>query len=235
MEKACEATTSLTSRPAPIHHSAPRPEPGPEIPRSGGLVGGRAPEEYPRPDTLRGQVLVGGAQRGHAFTPPPNPALRGTAGAGCHLSRGADPRPATLDPRLETPYYLDSLIREGAELKAEIDSKTERLRRINLALAECATFKDGQRTAHLAGAGWHVKVRLHEIVSFDQEKLLIFRDYLPEEKFAQLFKTVYEPTSKKAIDGFLAHADKDLAGGLRWCMNVKPGAPQVTYEKIGEE
>jgi hypothetical protein len=168
----------------------------------------------PRPQTASPRPI-----HHSSFIPPPN----GVARAGSHHSEGV------------APYRLDSLIREGAELKAEIDGKTERLRRINLALAECATFKDGQRTAHLAAAGWHVKVRLQEIVSFDQEKLLIFRDYLPEEKFAQLFKTVYEPTSKKAIDGFLAHADKDLAGGLKWCMNVKPGAPQVTYEKISEE
>ena len=129
------------------------------------------------------------------------------------------------------PWELESLIREGAELKSEIDSKTARLRKINLALAERATFKDGQKTAHLSGGGYHVKVRLYENIIWDQERIVEFRGYLPEEKFAQLFKAVYEPTSKKTIEGFIAHADPDLASGLKWCMRIKPGAPQVTYEK----
>lgn len=129
-----------------------------------------------------------------------------------------------------------ALIREGAELKSEIDGKTARLRQINLRLAKSARFKSGQKTAYLVGAGYKVKIRLHENIAWDQEKILRFREYLPEKKFAELFKAVYEPMSKKAIDGFIAHADKDLSNGLKWCMDVKPGAPQVTYEKLsGEE
>ena len=111
-------------------------------------------------------------------------------------------------------------------------SKTARLRKINVVLAERAAFKGGQKTAHLSGAGYYVKVRLYENIVWDQERILKFRRYLPEEKFAQLFKTVYEPTSKKTIDGFIAHADPDLADGVKWCMSVKPGAPHVTYEPI---
>ena len=126
---------------------------------------------------------------------------------------------------------LESLIREGARLKSDIESKTARLRRINLALAESAEFKGEQRTAHLAAAGYHVTVRLHDNVTWDQERICEFRELLSEEKFAQLFRAVYEPTSKKQIDGFMAHADPDLAAGLRSCMTIRPGAPQVSYEK----
>ena len=128
-----------------------------------------------------------------------------------------------------------ALIREGAELRNEIESKTTRLRQINLRLAELARFKSGQKTAYLVGAGYKVQIRLHENITWDQEKILKFREYLPEEKFAELFKVVYEPTSKKAIDGFVAHADKDLSDGLKWCMSIKPGAPQVIYEKLPQE
>jgi hypothetical protein len=126
---------------------------------------------------------------------------------------------------------LESLILEGARLKSEIEAKTGRLRRINQALAESVEFKDSQRTAHLAGAGWHVKVRLHDNITWDQEKIGNFRDLVPEEKFAQLFKAVYEPASKKEIDGFIAHADPYLAAGLKSCMSIKPGVPQVSYDK----
>ncbi|MGC8491613.1 MAG: hypothetical protein ACP5SH_07735 [Syntrophobacteraceae bacterium] len=127
---------------------------------------------------------------------------------------------------------LDPLIREGALLKREIEAKTARLRSINLFLAENASFKDGRKSACLRGGGYKVKIRLHEIISWDQEKIREFRKYLPEEKFTELFQMTYEPTSKKAIDGFLAHADKELANGLQWCMSVKSGAPHLTYEKL---
>jgi hypothetical protein len=127
---------------------------------------------------------------------------------------------------------LDSLIREGASLKREIDAKTQRLRSINLLLAESATFKSGQKSACLFGGGYKVRIRLHENITWDQERIASFRKYLPQEKFLKLFKTTFEPTSKKEIDGFIAHADKDLSDGLKWCMQVKPAVPQITYEKL---
>jgi hypothetical protein len=101
-----------------------------------------------------------------------------------------------------------------------------------LRLAESARFENGKKTAVLFGAGYRVKVRLYENIAWDQEKILKFREYVPEEKFGELFKAVYEPTSRKEIDGFIAHADRELSNGLKWCMSVKPGAPQVTYEKL---
>jgi hypothetical protein len=76
-----------------------------------------------------------------------------------------------------------------------------------------------------------VTVRLHDNVSWDQERVGAFREVLPGEKFEQLFRMVYEPTSKKQIDGFMDHADPELAAGLRACMSIRPGAPQVSYEK----
>jgi hypothetical protein len=127
---------------------------------------------------------------------------------------------------------IESLIREGAALKSEIDSKTARLRLIHLRFAESVRFENGKKTAHLVGAGYQVRVRLHDNIAWDQEKILKFREYVLEEKFGELFKAVYEPTSQKQIDGFIGHADRELSNGLKWCMSVKPGVPQVTYEKL---
>ncbi len=127
---------------------------------------------------------------------------------------------------------LEALIEEGAALKREIEAKTVRLRSINLLLTESAPFESGQKTACLIGRGYKVRIRLYDNVTWDQEKIVAFSKYLPEEKFAELFKMIYEPRSKKAIDGFIAHADKDLSTGLKWCMSVKPGAPRLTYEKM---
>jgi len=142
----------------------------------------------------------------------------------------APPPPAAC--ALRDPSGIDSLILEGAALKNEIDSKTARLRLIHLRLAESARFENGKKTAVLFGAGYKVKVRLYENIAWDQEKILKFREYVPGEKFGELFKAVYEPTSRKAIDGFIAHAERELSNGLKWCMSVKPGAPQLTYEKL---
>jgi hypothetical protein len=157
---------------------------------------------------------------------PPPKAISTIRGAG----PGSQASPAAC--ALRDPSSIESLIREGAALKNEIDSQTARLRLIHLRLAESARFENGKKTAHLVGAGYKVKVRLHENIAWDQEKILKFREYVPEEKFCELFKAVYEPTSRKEIDGFIAHAGSELSNGLKWCMSVKPGAPQVTYEKL---
>ena len=105
----------------------------------------------------------------------------------------APPPPAAC--ALRDPSGIDSLILEGAALKNEIDSKTARLRLIHLRLAESARFEKGKKTAVLSGAGYRVKVRLYENIAWDQEKILKFREYVPGEKFGELFKAVYEPTS----------------------------------------
>jgi hypothetical protein len=129
---------------------------------------------------------------------------------------------------------VESLIREGAGLKNQIDALSERLKQVNATLAAAAEFENGKKTAHLVGAGFRVKVQLKENISWSQEKLLKFREYVPEETFASLFKSVYEPASKKAIDGFLGYASKELVEGLQWCRTVKEGQPSVTYEPLEE-
>ena len=138
--------------------------------------------------------------------------------------------PASGFPR--APGGIESLILEGARLKGEIECAQARLRKINQKLADGARFEDGKQTACLLGAGYKVKVRLQENIAWDQEKLLQLREFLPGDKFGELFRVVYEPTSKKAIDGFIAHGAPDLADGVKWCMRVKPGVPHVTYEKV---
>ena len=127
---------------------------------------------------------------------------------------------------------VEFLILEGAALKCEISRKIERLRQINLMLAESARFENGRKTARLAGGGYKVEVRLLENIAWDQKKLVKLRGYLPEDRFRQIFNMIYEPTSRRAIDGFITYAEADFSNALRGCMSVKPGAPQVTYEKL---
>jgi hypothetical protein len=127
---------------------------------------------------------------------------------------------------------LETLIREGAGLKRELELKTARLRSINLLLAQRARFEEGRKSSVLIAGGYRVRVRLQENITWDQERIATFRKCVEAQKFFELFKMVYEPTSKKAIEGFIAHGDKGLSEGLKWCMSVRPGAPQLAYEKL---
>jgi len=197
--------------------------PGPKVPplRMGPLQYGRSTQID---DPMNG---IMGDHCGMGPNPGPDAGHRPEACRGCPGPEQVNPRSGdgcrkptndegiwgqtfqeALPPGCSPP---DALIREGAALKAEIDTKTARLRQINLALAAGSRFKSGRKTAQLVGAGYKVIISLHENVAWDQEKILKFREYLPVGKFAELFKAVYEPTSKKAIEGFIAHADKDLS------------------------
>jgi hypothetical protein len=128
----------------------------------------------------------------------------------------------------------EDLIREGATLKQAIDHMTAKLRQINRELAALAEFKDGGKTTHLVGAGYRVRIQLKENITWAQEKLSQLREHMPAEQFDRLFRMVFEPASKKVLDGFLENSEPHLVEGIRWAMKVKPGAPQVTYEQMEE-
>lgn len=125
-----------------------------------------------------------------------------------------------------------ALIREGAGLKNEIDSKTKRLREINKQLAELAEYKAGSKTGSLVGAGYKVKVQLKETISWDQDKLDDTRQCLGDEVFFKVFKWKFEPQSKKDLDGFLEYADEKYRSPILGAMTVKPAQPQVKYERL---
>jgi hypothetical protein len=132
-------------------------------------------------------------------------------------------------------YTVDELISEGAKLKQSIDAATSALREINFKLATTIPFKDGAKSTSTYGAGYKVKIQLRDNVSWDQGKLLQAKGFFPEDQWSALFKTIFEPTSKKALDSFLSNGEPELANGIRWAMTVKPGAPSVVYEKIEED
>lgn len=127
----------------------------------------------------------------------------------------------------------DGLIREAAALEAEIKAKTEKLKELKLKLAALAEFKPGSKTGHLVGGGCKVKVQVKEYVKWDQDKLSQVRSFNPA-KFAEVFKAEFKPISKKTLDGFLEHGNRNMADGVRWAMTVTPGAPQVTFESLGD-
>ena len=99
------------------------------------------------------------------------------------------------------------------------------------------TYRNGSYTLYLTdplvGGGHKVKVQVKEYVKWDQDRLNKVQSFNPS-KFSEVFKTEYKPVSKKTLDGFLEHGNKNMADGVRWAMKVTPGAPQVSFESLGD-
>ena len=129
-----------------------------------------------------------------------------------------------------TEQQLESLIEEGATLKAEVQEKTQRLREIGAILAEHAQFPDGKNTAHLVGCRFKATVQRKETISWDQDALGQARFGLGDNEFFGLFGWEFKPRAKKDLDGFLKHSPK--ADLVRQAMIIKPATPSITYTAL---
>lgn len=125
---------------------------------------------------------------------------------------------------------VQKLAQEGAQLRAEIDQKTTRLRDINKTLAENAEFKNGGKTGQIITQHVKVKVQLKETVKWDQDKLSQFKSAVGDSSFFQIFKPEYKPISKKVLDANLELGE--FADGIKWAMTVTEASPSVTYELL---
>ena len=125
---------------------------------------------------------------------------------------------------------IESLIDEGAAIKAEVQEKTQRLREINAILAEQAQFPDGKKTAHLVGCNFQATVQVKENISWDQELLAQARASLGDGEFFGLFGWEFKPRAKKDLDGFLKHSPK--APLVHAAMVIKPASPSVSFTAL---
>ncbi|MGD9216520.1 MAG: hypothetical protein PVJ84_17040 [Desulfobacteraceae bacterium] len=124
---------------------------------------------------------------------------------------------------------MEALIKEGAQLKAQIDQLTERLREINKTLAEKAEFKDGKKTAHLFAPGIRAKIQLRENVKWNQARLLEVKKHFAW--FDSVFKGEYKPQSPKELTVAMAKS-AEFEKAVEWARTITPAAPGVTYETI---
>jgi hypothetical protein len=124
---------------------------------------------------------------------------------------------------------MEALIKEGAQLKAQIDRLSARLREINDNLAQRAEFKDGKKTAHLFAPGIEATVHLRENVKWDQARLLEVKKHFAW--FDTVFKAEYKPTSSKELTVAMAKS-AEFEKAVEWARTVTPAAPGVTYETI---
>ena len=125
---------------------------------------------------------------------------------------------------------IESLIDEGAALKAEVQEKTQRLREISAILAEQAQFPDGKNTAHVVGCNFKATVQRKENISWDQELLAQARAALGDGEFFGLFGWEFKPRAKKDLDGFLKHSPK--APLVHAAMVIKPASPSVSFTAL---
>jgi hypothetical protein len=125
------------------------------------------------------------------------------------------------------------LIVRGSELKIQIQAMTEELRGINLELSRAAEYRNGSKTGHLLEAGIKVTVQLKENIKWYQDRLAQVKTLLPDV-FNDTFVYEFKPSSTKALESAMKE-NAEFAKAIAWSREIKPGAPQVIFEKIEDE
>ena len=126
---------------------------------------------------------------------------------------------------------IDDILREGFQIKYQIDTLKDRLKEINEKVADQAFFKEGSKTGHLQSDFFSAKVTKSSITKWDQEKLLQIKPHFPN--FNDVFKPDYKPVSKKTLE-LAGAASAEFKRAIDWASEIKENSPSVTYEQIQE-
>ena len=126
----------------------------------------------------------------------------------------------------------DKLIRRGLELRCSIDSLKKQLEDVNRQIIEAAEFPEGKSTAWVQGKGCRARVVNRVYEKWDQHKLDEARRILGEQAFDRLFHAVWEPVSRREVQGFLSHATGEEREALLEALDAKT-SPMVSYEVKG--
>ena len=126
----------------------------------------------------------------------------------------------------------DKLIRRGLELRCSIDSLKKQLEDVNRQIIEAADFPEGKSTAWVQGKGCRARVVNRVYEKCEQHKLDEARRILGEQAFDRLFHAVWEPVSRREVQGFLSHAADEEREALLDALDAKT-SPMVSYEVKG--
>lgn len=124
---------------------------------------------------------------------------------------------------------VERLIHRGLELRCSIDGLKKQLEAVNREVAALAEFPEGKATAYVCGEGCRARVSLREYEKWDQERLGDARRLLGEELFGSLFRRVWEPVSRREVQGFLKHGPHELRAVVQAAREARV-TPQVVYE-----
>jgi len=122
---------------------------------------------------------------------------------------------------------MEELIKQGAGLKAQIDTATARLREINMQIANAVDFGN-QKSITITAAGYKVQITQRENIKWDHKKLDKFRSHVGDNDFFTLFKTEFKPNNKEI-------ASSPMQKDIQFCRTVTPGAPSVVYKEVKNE
>lgn len=130
---------------------------------------------------------------------------------------------------------MNRLMREAFALKARIDADKRRLAEIYSELAAAAEFRDGSKTARVAGQEYLVKVQQRETVTWDQNALREAVRVMGVEEFRKAFTFEYKPISSQSLKNWMA--DPSTSDESRRLISaarqVKMGSPSVSVEYVG--
>ena len=126
----------------------------------------------------------------------------------------------------------DKLIRRGLELRCSIDSLKKQLEEVNRQIIDAAEFPEGKNTAWVLGKGCRARVVNRVYEKWDQDKLDHARQVLGGEDFNRLFRAVWEPVSRRDVQGFLGRAGDEQREALLDALDAKT-SPMVSYEVKG--
>jgi len=124
---------------------------------------------------------------------------------------------------------LIELIQTGAKLKAELDAIQLKLRDVNQEIYEKTTFVDGKNTVNTKAGSITAKIQKKETYAWDQAKLDAARNIIGDAKFMEVFAFKWKESSKKTLDGFLAHAPDEQKKPVLDALTIKPSY-SVSYE-----
>jgi len=124
---------------------------------------------------------------------------------------------------------LMELIQAGAKIKAEMDALQLRLKDINQEIYEKTTFIDGKNTVNTKSGNITAKIQKKETYAWDQAKLDAARNIIGDAKFMEVFAFKWKESSKKTLDGFLAHAPDEQKKTVLAALTIKPSY-SVSYE-----
>ena len=124
---------------------------------------------------------------------------------------------------------LWDLIQAGAKLKNEIDALQLQLKDINQQIFEKTTFVDGKNTVNTKAGSITAKIQKKETYAWDQAKLDTARQIIGDAKFMDVFAFKWKESSKKTLDGFLAHAPDEQKKPVLAALTIKPSY-SVSYE-----
>jgi len=123
---------------------------------------------------------------------------------------------------------IQTLVKQGYQLKNQINALTAQLREINEALANVARYRDDSNTGEIITPEITVKVTKRENVKWDQAKLYEVSQHI--STFNDFVKYEIKPDVRA-----IKKAEGDVAKAFDWCKTVTPGAPTVKYELVEEE